>query len=280
MSKITTAFETIGPKEASDLMKNNVSNRPLNVRYAKQIADAIKRSEWAVNGDAIRVSETGRLLDGQHRLSAVITAQTAIQTLVIRGLPNDVFDTIDQGARRTTGQILSVGGVKHANVIASAARLLHKWLKHGDPYNQSPETIATTRQVERLFSDRPDLASHASWVSQHKKTRRLLNPGLAVFLRAAFFPHDQQKAEEFFELLDSGLNITAGSPVYHLRERLSAASEASSRAQARMPPFFKCALAFKAFRKFCAGDTVAVLRVPLDLDRHQSVDLFSLKHGK
>ena len=37
------------------------------------------------------------LLDGQHRLEAIVRSETALQTVLVTNLPDEVFTTIDTG---------------------------------------------------------------------------------------------------------------------------------------------------------------------------------------
>lgn len=114
-----TSIETITPQLARNILANNKSNRHVNTTTVAHYADAISRGQWELNGEAIKIAHNGRLLDGQHRLMAVIKSGVPIQTLVIKGLSAEVFDTLDQGRVRTGGDLLSSMGVTHANSVSS-----------------------------------------------------------------------------------------------------------------------------------------------------------------
>ena len=64
----------------------------------------------------------GKLLDGQHRLHAVIEAGLPIQSVVVYGMDDEAFRTMDTGKARTGGDTLSVTGVGNHNHIAAAIR--------------------------------------------------------------------------------------------------------------------------------------------------------------
>lgn len=65
---------------------------------------------WKMNGEAIKFSNTGRLLDGQHRLLACVESGCSVRTLVIRGLPEDTQETMDAGKSRTMANVLELKG--------------------------------------------------------------------------------------------------------------------------------------------------------------------------
>ena len=108
---IKTKIVSISPEYASQLLECNTHNRPLNINRAKKIADAILRGEWQLNGDAIRLSKSGVLLDGQHRLKAIDISGVQVQSILITGLDDDVFNTIDTNANtRTSSDIRYLDG--------------------------------------------------------------------------------------------------------------------------------------------------------------------------
>jgi len=57
----------ITPEIAAAMLETNTMNRPLSMPHVRKLSDALLRGEWVVNGDAIRISSNGFLIDGQHR---------------------------------------------------------------------------------------------------------------------------------------------------------------------------------------------------------------------
>jgi hypothetical protein len=72
--------QNIGPSEASALLARNVSNRPLRPRYIESLARQMLDGYWQLVGDPIRVADNGRLLDGQHRLHAILASARLISS--------------------------------------------------------------------------------------------------------------------------------------------------------------------------------------------------------
>ena len=71
---ITVNQETITPELAAEFLKKNKSNRPLSSKHVIALAGSIERGEWMFTGESIKFSESDTLLDGQHRLSAIVMA--------------------------------------------------------------------------------------------------------------------------------------------------------------------------------------------------------------
>lgn len=127
------------PELAAKLLEGNVANRPMGKRYMQSLARAMQRGEWEFNGDAIRVARNGRLIDGQHRCAAVIESRVAIEVLLVTGLDEQVFKTIDRGRGRTTSDAMAIQGEKNARTLAAVARVLYTYQRAGDPYHGNPD---------------------------------------------------------------------------------------------------------------------------------------------
>ena len=123
-SNMRASTETITPALAAEYLKANTNNRPCSARRIAEYADAMKRGEWMENGDAIRFSGDGVLLDGQGRLKACIAAGVSFTALVVRDLPREAFKTMDIGKKRNPADMLAIAGEKNTTKLARALRFL------------------------------------------------------------------------------------------------------------------------------------------------------------
>lgn len=87
---------------ASILEKSNTKNRRMRGWWAAAIAAAIRRGEWIVTHQGIAFDSDGNLIDGQHRLKAVVMAGIAVKMFVFTGLCPKSFMAIDVGVKRST----------------------------------------------------------------------------------------------------------------------------------------------------------------------------------
>jgi hypothetical protein len=94
----------------------------LVARYAREIA----AGRWKPNGETIKFTMDGVLLDGQHRLAAVALAGVGIETTVVWGLDPDCFDTIDSGRPRSAADMLAIQGIPNRFSNSRAA------FRHGE----------------------------------------------------------------------------------------------------------------------------------------------------
>lgn len=117
MNNIVT--ENITPAKAKEYLNTVVGNRPISKAFVHSYADTMKRGKWLLNGMCIIFDNEGHLIDGSHRLHAVIEAGIPVRFDVIRGVDPQSFTTYDCGRHRTVGQLLAMQDVKNYNLVAS-----------------------------------------------------------------------------------------------------------------------------------------------------------------
>lgn len=102
--------ETITPELAKEYLKSNIeNNRRINRNRVLVYAKDMASGAWQLNGEGIRFNENGELIDGQHRLRAIIMANRPVDILVTRDISNDIT-VFDRGYARTTYSSLRMGG--------------------------------------------------------------------------------------------------------------------------------------------------------------------------
>lgn len=108
-TKLVDNKTRIGPSLASNLMDNNLNNRSFRLGHAKDIARQMKLGRWKASPEPIVITTRGRLVNGQHRLWAVVeTASTQEFSVVV--IPDEqyteIFEILDQGASRSSADVL------------------------------------------------------------------------------------------------------------------------------------------------------------------------------
>ena len=104
MDEIWFENKEITPEEAAKLLEKNLSNRklaqPVVARYARDMA----AGRWELNGATICVDKDGNLTDGQHRLSAVVSANVPVRMTIAHNVP--FSSTLDIGKTRNIADSL------------------------------------------------------------------------------------------------------------------------------------------------------------------------------
>ena len=136
---ITATIELIDGKKAQDILNQPYGQqRNLNKATIERLAQAMFANEFMdAICNPIFISNTGKLLDGQHRLTALTHTNQTIPFLVVRGLPEETFVYFDQNRPRAAKDALKVRGVRNATKVASAANCYMNLWKEGLAF---PET--------------------------------------------------------------------------------------------------------------------------------------------
>ena len=101
-------IKIITPEFAERLLERNSSNRVLRKNHVNSLARDMKNGAWRLNNDAITIAADGTLLNGQHRLNAIIKAEKPIKMLVAEGFSTDTYKVLDGGAKRSVADQLNI----------------------------------------------------------------------------------------------------------------------------------------------------------------------------
>lgn len=99
---------TVTPALAERWLTMNKNNRRLRPSHVTHLANQMKQGRWMLSPEPIVFSKRGRLLDGQHRLNAVIQSGCDIKASVALVENEEVFSILDQGLKRTNSDILDI----------------------------------------------------------------------------------------------------------------------------------------------------------------------------
>lgn len=242
---------TITPEIAERLLDANPRNRAVKPANLKKVIKQMKEGTWRVNGDTIRVDTEGFLLDGQHRLLAVCATGISYEGILVTGLPPEVFDTIDQGVKRTPGDILAVHGVKNSIRVSAALPIVAEYLSGGRDFENANSRFRD--DLRRLYDTHRGIEDSALMPAFLQK---LTTPRVLTALHYLFSLSCPEKAEAFFNAVATGENMVAGDPPLVLRSRLIE----NLAAKAKVSPWYLMALWIKAWNAYCLGSKLRMLR--------------------
>lgn len=267
-SSFSARVETIGPKKARKYLDTMGRNRRQRGRLKARFIDAMKAGHWKLTGESIKFNTKGELIDGQHRLEAVIESGKSIEILVCRNVPDEAFMELDTGGTRTPGDLLTVAGYDYTNGVASAIRHLTS-IYEIEGGQMAPSSMARKRvEPETLLEyaeTHSDALVDAVRKTMSKQARTVCSPpALFAALYFIFAEHNKRGAERFFQLLihgmdDEGKGFEHGrqDPVYQLHRLLLQFRQEKHR---RRPNFYKAAITIKAWNAFQNNDTISSLR--------------------
>lgn len=104
--KMSSTVEAVTPAMATEwLQQNYETNRPLRHVWVEQLAARMRAGHWEVTHQGIGFDTEGRLIDGQHRLWAIIEANLPIEIMVSRNVPPGAFGVLDQHRVRSVADL-------------------------------------------------------------------------------------------------------------------------------------------------------------------------------
>lgn len=115
-------FELIDKEKAQNLLRFNTENRQEKRKHTSSLSEEMSSGRWKENGQPILIAEDGTILDGQHRLKAIISSDFVGNFLVVRGVDKKSKPTIDTGITRGLHDVLQLEGFSYANQTAALVR--------------------------------------------------------------------------------------------------------------------------------------------------------------
>lgn len=205
------------PELASTYLKLNTHNRPLSPGHIDFLVREICDGRWTLNGDTICLSNDNRLVDGQHRLHAIVKSGVAVRVLLVEGVPHDVFATKDLHKRRTASDLLALNGEQRYTTLASAAQFVDRYQSRtldSRRRTYSPGEIQAI--VARLGNGIRESVEFAS----KSKNKKILKGSVLAGLHYVFSQINREQADCFWTAVMDGENLSSTSAEYALRERL------------------------------------------------------------
>ena len=221
----------VTPAIAADWLELNTCNRTLRPKYVSVLARQMAAGNWQFNGGTISFSREGLLLDGQHRLSAVVESGVTIVVLVVTELNAESQDTMDSGAKRTASDVLALNGLSRHSVLTAAIVRRVLAYRGGELHLSNNRPVSNT-DILAFSRDNEASTTLAAYMASHVYSTFRGAPasviGTAVYLTAEIHRDD---SDRFFRQVASGADLPNGHPVLTLRTTLTNARDRRERVQ-------------------------------------------------
>lgn len=223
---LNNALVSITPDMAKKwLAVNHQNNRAVIISRVRQYADDMTAKRWRITHQGIAFDEQGRLVDGQHRLLAIVQANIPVNMYVATGLDEGSIFAIDGGRSRNLSNVLEITGALPKNVAAryvvARATIIHRLL-----YNDIRGAQINKTQFDAIWSKYGD---DLTWADAHIKgsygagvlDRKIRSAPVvgAIVVAHKVMP---KQVEEFSDQLLSGLGVDKDDPAISLRRHLDA----------------------------------------------------------
>lgn len=243
----------VTPEMAKEWLTRNIEhNRNLKERLIGALARDMANGIWMQNGSTIVFDAEHRLVDGQHRLNALVKAGVTVRMLIVTDVMTKTFSTIDQGAKRTAADILHTLGEKDTAVLGSTLQLVWRDQRGHDLFQGNISPSMT--EAAELINEVPEIRGV---VARARPVYGLLPPSVAVWMLWRFEQADKQLAADFYAALASGENLKRGDPRHTLRESLMARKQATL---IHVDRKYKAAITIKAWNALRQNREMRLLR--------------------
>lgn len=216
--RLQLAVFNLDPQLAESWLARNKGNRNIRANKVAQYAHDMARGAWMMTGETIKFDTNGDLVDGQHRLMAVIEADATVRVAVQFGLDPEARHYVDTGAARTAQDALRMKGETSPAILGASARLgvlFERKLRTGAPVSHA--------DVFDYIEAHPELRDAASYAGGilHKVD---LPPSIIAYARFRFAQVDSDAADDFFGKLANLNDLNADDPILRLAHRMRAAN--------------------------------------------------------
>jgi len=180
---------------ATKWLEGNTHNRPVRDSRVHQYANDMKEGRWGVSHQGIAFAEDGTLLDGQHRLWAILEAKVPIEMMVTTGLPMDAQKYIDEGLPRSVVDVMKLDGQE--NISAYRAAVARRMLIG----TRTQVILSRQEQIDFIHQHEKAINFVVDEVFQGKKKSRVMPAPVGATLARAYYHEDRDRLKEFGQIL-------------------------------------------------------------------------------
>lgn len=261
MEKIKVTEQTVTPDMAKKWLEKTKLNRRLSDNNVNYLVSQMKSGSWMLTGDTIKFGNDGSLLDGQHRLSAIVKHGESVRIMVCEGLNPEVFQVLDTGKSRSAADVLTAAGHKYSHNLASVGRaiILYQAGRYNSGSGGDNRYKATNKAILDFVNKRDDLLEMVTFCQNHVyQYFRFIPLSTLGMLYFVLSKKNQTKCDEFFTKYATGVDLSESNPIRLLREKLIKDSTNKSKLNARD----KAALIIYTWNNFVQGKRVSQLLLP------------------
>ncbi|MFH9013999.1 hypothetical protein ACH4C6_21790 [Streptomyces sp. NPDC017943] len=257
----------ITPDLAKKWLAQNTHNRNLRERVVNGYAADMRSGNWVEDGQSIKFAKGdvvlldtppihgGPLLDGQHRLSAIVAADTTIRMLVVSNLPDSTQETMDTGAKRSLGDVLKLRGEERYVPLAAILLRVYLWEVQGQRRSMKADRAKPThRQLLQFLEQHPELRRSAE-IGSRVRGAVSISASTAGLCHWLFNRIDQSDCAFFFARLTDGAGLDTDDPIYALRR----VAENFAKDKGRINEEHMTALVIKGWNAYREGRQVRLL---------------------
>jgi hypothetical protein len=254
---------TITPVKAAEMLAANTANRPLSRSTVRAFAEAMRRGDWLVTHQGIAFDTAGVLVDGQHRLAAIVEADLPVEVTVFTDVEPDTFDVLDTGKKRNAADVLAIEGEKSTTLLAAMVRTVWQFQNRPDASWSGGAAAVTNHQIVQTLEANPKIRDFVPVADRIATETGMIKSaaGAAAFLVEQANKGKKTQMADWYEGIVDGAGLGKSDPRLMFRKTMFAmARKQAGVVQRRRDTREHVALYIKAFNAWATGATLTQLR--------------------
>ena len=247
--------QTISPSRAAEMLDANTTNRPLSRAVVRSFADAMRRGDWVVTHQGIAFDVNGVLVDGQHRLAAIIEADMPVEVTVFTEVDEGTFDVLDTGKRRNAADVLAIEGEKSSTMLAAMVRTIWLYENRPDLNWSGGAAVVTNHQIVQTLDRHPKLRGFVAVGEQIAVATGMIKNAAGAASYLVSRSSKRAELDEWYEGIIDGAGLgKKDARLVFRRVMFAMARKQSGQAMRRRDTREHVALYLKAFNAWRAGE--------------------------
>lgn len=207
----------ITPSMAARWLEGNTHNRPVNQGHVERLAREIKAGRWRLTHQGIAFSPGGVLLDGQHRLWAIVMADVQVTIRVFFNEPPENVEYLDGGLLRSAADRMSLSDRFGHDVDHKHLAALRCMVRGLDPRQQ----LSYGEETDLLASHMGAIRFAMEHLTMTERARGVSTAVTRAVIARAYYSVDHVKLAHFCRVLRTGLATgPVDEPIIMLRDYL------------------------------------------------------------
>lgn len=214
------AVVDVTPELAARWLKLDDGNRTVKDGLIVKYARDMSAGEWPITGQSVIFADTGALLDGQHRLRAIVKSGVTVPILVVSGVPEVSKYYLDIGKKRSVADQLTIEGRLNASLLGAGARLALAWSTNR--LSRKASSVISESETRRFIADNTYLDVAADFAAMIRRRWNEIAPSAvcAAMWGLAGAGHEES-GRLFFVAVADMRTEGQGDPKHTLRAQVS-----------------------------------------------------------
>lgn len=190
----------VTPDQATKWLEGNMHNRPLSQSLSEKYAEEMRQGRWMLTHQGIAFDADKTLVDGQHRLWAVVLAERSVQFSVTYDVPIATQIVVDDHKPRSAAVALTLAGYAvTATTVATASMMMRGFTSYG--YGRGK---FSKQEIRDCIEKHKDCLEFVTELFRSRKTHLAVAPVRAAVARA-YYHGNRERLNQFVGILLDGI---------------------------------------------------------------------------